>query len=278
MTYLELIFKDITEEKKEILIAELSAISFEGFEEKDNQLSAFIPKSNLSLDSLNELLSSMDCSFEMKNIEQQNWNAEWERDFQPILVVHPENDNEFCYVRADFHPPKKDVQIDLIINPKMSFGTGHHATTYLMMEQMSLLDFKNKSVVDFGTGTGVLSILAEKMGCSSVVAIDCDEWSIDNAKENITANQCNRIQLLHSDTCKLDQIQADIMLANINLNIITSELSNIVAACKSDASLLFSGVLDTDEESINKALLSHGLNVHQIKVRNHWMMIFASLP
>ncbi len=133
---------------------------------------------------LNDLTSSLQLSFSKTIIEETNWNQVWESNFDPVIV------DDFVAVRAHFHEPIKNVQHEIVITPKMSFGTGHHATTYMMMQQMRELDFAGKNVFDFGTGTGVLAILAEKLGAQKVIAIDNDDWSIENADENVKRNNC----------------------------------------------------------------------------------------
>ena len=157
--------------------------------------------------------------------------------------------DNFVAVRADFHEPIKDVQYEIVITPKMSFGTGHHATTYMMMRQMREIDFKNKSVFDFGTGTGILAILAHKSGAASVTAIDNDEWSIKNAEENFQKNNCDTIVLKQRDAVLTDQT-FDIILANITKNIILENFSVLSQQLNKNATLLLSGLLEDDEEDI----------------------------
>ncbi|MEX0636460.1 MAG: 50S ribosomal protein L11 methyltransferase, partial [Ferruginibacter sp.] len=170
----------------------------------------------------------------------------------------------------------KGVTHDLIITPKMSFGTGHHATTYLMIEAMQELDFTQKSVIDFGTGTGVLAILAEKMGATKLLAIDHDYWSINNATENIVSNNCQHIHLQLAEAM-MAPFKADIILANINLNVIISNLPLIYEASKADTIILFSGLLLSDEWLISKKILEAGFNIQKIRHRNNWICIAASI-
>jgi ribosomal protein L11 methyltransferase len=188
MAYLEFTFKIDDSEKAEILIARLGEMEMEGFYEAEDELKAYINESDFNASLFDNIIEEHSLEFTKAVIEKVNWNAEWESGFQPITVFHPEDNSVFAYVRANFHPAVTDAKYDLQITPKMSFGTGHHATTYQMMEYMSLLDFNNKRVLDFGTGTGLLAILAEKMGALEIEAIDCDEWSINNTIENIESN------------------------------------------------------------------------------------------
>ena len=179
--YIQIEFQEISrQEQSEILIAQLSEIGFEGFEENENKLKHLFLKRILMKVFLQIYCSSLQLAFIKTIIEETNWNEVWESNFDPVIV------DDFVAIRADFHEPIKDVQFEIIITPKMSFGTGHHATTYMMMQQMREIDFTGKTVFDFGTGTGVLAILAEKLGAENVLAIDNDEWSIENAAENIT--------------------------------------------------------------------------------------------
>jgi ribosomal protein L11 methyltransferase len=205
--YIRIEIETSSAEQMEILIAELSEINFEAFEENENFLSAFIKENEFIEEQLNNILLSKNICYTKSIIEETNWNAKWESEFEPIIVDH------FVAVRAAFHKPIEGVRHEIIITPKMSFGTGHHATTYLMLQQMENIDFSNKTVLDFGTGTGILAILAKKLGAGKVLAIDYDEWSINNAKENFTANNCTDIVLVQEDN--LDGLETfDVILAN----------------------------------------------------------------
>jgi ribosomal protein L11 methyltransferase len=161
-----------TEEWQEVLIALLTEIGYEGFEQEEALLKAFINKDAFDRAALEALLGEYGVEYEEQEIGERNWNAEWEANFQPVVV------DGFCAVRAHFHPPMPEVEHELVITPKMSFGTGHHATTYMMLQAMRGIDLRGKRVLDFGTGTGVLAILAERLGAAEVVAIDNDDWSI----------------------------------------------------------------------------------------------------
>ncbi|GAB2813793.1 50S ribosomal protein L11 methyltransferase [Ferruginibacter profundus] len=269
MKYTQVQFTNATAEQNEILIAMLADIGFEGFEENENELKAFINQSAFDKDTLDMIAGSNNCSYLLTEIEQQNWNAAWESSFEPVII------DDFAAIRAGFHQPVKNVQYEIIITPKMSFGTGHHATTYLMMEQMSHLDFKDKAVLDFGTGTGVLAILAAKMGASSVLAIDNDEWSIDNAKENSSNNNVDNISIEMAETINT-QAKYDIILANINLNVILQHMEAIAGICKPGARILLSGFLSADEPAIKASLLTNGLVFNEVKQKKDWICIKAS--
>ena len=229
--------------QQEMLIALLSEIGYEGFEESENLLDAFIPEDNFDKIALQNITRQYNFSWSSALINEQNWNALWESNFSPVTV------ETFVGIRADFHSPVPGVEYEIIITPKMSFGTGHHATTYMMMMQMKHLSIKDKDIFDFGTGTGILAILAEKLGAHTIFAIDNDEWSILNAAENIQKNNCRNIALSLSST-PLSVKKVDIILANINKNIILENLAILSGQLKNQASLLLSGLLAADEADI----------------------------
>jgi len=273
MRHIEVSFITENEENKEILIALLDGMGFDGFEETDNDLKAFIPESKFNRSQLDELVQSLQTTTTITFIEEENWNANWESSFEPIMLLHPETQQPFAFIRAGFHEPSELSLFDLIITPKMSFGTGHHATTFQMMEQMSLIDFSNKKVIDFGTGTGLLAVLAEKMGAAEIEAIDNDDWSINNAIENVAANQCHRINVIKDEVCSTQTGKADIILANINLNIILANLDNIVNCSKKGTIILFSGILTEDEEEICLSIRDKKLNIVSVGSKNNWLLI-----
>jgi ribosomal protein L11 methyltransferase len=251
-------------EQADILIAQLNELGYEGFEEEENSLYAFIPEEKFIEQELNQTLSEYSLSFSKQIIEQKNWNEEWEKNFQPVIV------DSFCAIRASFHQPITSVKNEIIITPKMSFGTGHHATTYMMIEAMEQIDFINKSVFDFGTGTGVLSILAEKLGSKKIFAIDIDDWSIENAKENIIENGCSDIRLEKSDQIHSEK-KFDIILANINKNVILPNMALMAQQLTNQGVLLVSGLLEQDfEDTRQQAENSNFTIVRQLK-RENWI-------
>ncbi len=243
--YIQISFKNIQPGQKDILIAQLADAGYDGFEETENNLDAFIAEENYNRNELENLIAVYKLDFTKTEIKSENWNKIWESDFHPVVV------DDFVAVRADFHEPITSVQYEIIITPKMSFGTGHHATTHMMMRQMREIDFKNKSVFDFGTGTGILAILAHKSGAASVTAIDNDEWSIKNAEENFQKNNCNTIILKQTDAALPGQT-FDIILANITKNIILENFLVLSQQLNKNATLLLSGLLEDDEEDIVK--------------------------
>ena len=270
MNYIQVQVTDTNAGQNELLIALLANIGFDAFEETDTTLKAFIKETEFEQTTLDEIISPLNLNYTFSIIPQQNWNAQWESSFEPIVV------NNFVGIRAAFHQPIKNVQHEIIITPKMSFGTGHHATTYMMIEQMEGLDFTGKTVVDFGTGTAVLAILAEKMGAAKIDAIDYDEWSIENSIENVTANFCSKINLVNTDTIAANTVY-DIILANINLNVIIQNLSAIKNVSKKGTVILLSGFIKADEPDMLKYLADHGLNQLKTVQKGEWISILAQM-
>lgn len=256
-------------EQSEILSALLLSMDYEGVEEGEKESIAFIKEANFNEQELQAVFSQCNISYELSTVAQQNWNAEWESSFEPVQV------DDFALIRAFFHEARAGVEHDIIITPKMSFGTGHHATTYLMIQLMRDLDFSNRTVIDFGTGTAVLAILAEKLGAAAVLGIDNDEWSINNGEENIAANHCSHIELVMADQM-LNRGKADIILANINLNVIIANLDEIAGACKPGALVLFSGLMTADETIISRKVSAAGFDIKQVVHRNGWIALQTS--
>jgi ribosomal protein L11 methyltransferase len=251
------------EDQQEILISLLNECEAEGFEQNEEQLIAYFSEQNFNSYEVNEILK--DYTFQSAIIKEQNWNKVWESNFQPVIV------DSFCAIRAEFHPEIKDVKYEIVITPKMSFGTGHHATTYMMIEQMSQMDFQNKTVFDFGTGTGILAILAEYLGASKILAIDVDEWSVENANENITRNQCTKIEIKKSTDIPDENF--DIILANINRNVILEYLPQLKSTLTEGKFLLLSGLLTEDEGVIVEACRSEGLSLIKRLEKNNWISL-----
>lgn len=194
-----------------------------------------------------------------KIIADQNWNAVWESNFEPIEVAGR------CKVRASFHKPSPGVDYDIVIDPKMSFGTGHHATTHLMIEALLNIDLEGKHVLDMGCGTGVLAILAEKRGAASVVAIDNDEWAYQNTLENLRTNGCTRITAKMGNAALLQGQRCDVLLANINLNTLMDDMKKYVNCLNPNSLLIISGILESDIPTMEKFCQAPEIN---LKLRN----------
>ena len=251
---------------REELIAQLSGIQYDAFEEKETELCAYIKDEAFEAEVLETILSAYHLGYTKSLIENQNWNALWESNFTPVIV------DNLCVIRAEFHEPFPNIKNEIIITPKMSFGTGHHATTYMMIDNMSRIDFKDKQVADFGTGTGVLAIFAEKLGSSYVWAVDNDEWSIENSKENIERNGCAKVKIEKAEGF-LPKQQFDIILANINKNVILQNAGNFLSALQSEGKLLLSGLLREDEDDVVSAFVRKGLQHISTSEKNNWICI-----
>jgi ribosomal protein L11 methyltransferase len=270
MNYIEFDFETTDEDQSGQLIALLDEQGFSGFEESGNTLRAYIPENEFNTAAFAAIIAIFhSIAYAQSVVENINWNKQWEESFEPVMV------DDFAAIRAGFHQPITNVQYEIVITPKMSFGTGHHATTYLMMQQMRSLDMAGKSVIDFGTGTGVLAILAAKMGAGSVLAIDNDDWSIENAKENIGQNNCASILVEKGSVFPANE-KFDIILANITLNVILDNLSAIAAASVTGTHVLFSGFLKTDETALITALQKAGLHYLSSSQKGEWMVVAAA--
>lgn len=243
MAYIEITFMQLSGQTSDILIAMLHDLQYEGFEEEANVLKAFISKPLFNEKQLNELAEQFQLKYDIVELPDINWNKEWESNFQPVII------QDFFAVRAEFHEPIKQVQHEIIITPKMSFGTGHHATTFMMLQQMQAINFQGKHVMDFGTGTGVLAILAHKLGAASVIAIDNDSWSFANAAENFKRNNAENINLKMAD-CAIANSICDIILANITRNVIQDNFSLFDKYIVKNGILLLSGLFNEDEQPI----------------------------
>lgn len=264
--FIQITFADLLPEQRDLLIAQLAEAGYEGFEEGEQELKAFIPQENYDKTLLGEIAYKYQLSFTEQLIPGQNWNADWESNFQPVIV------DNFVAIRAGFHAPVAGVEQEIIITPKMSFGTGHHATTYMMIAQMRALDFMGKRVLDFGTGTGILAILAEKMGAGEVLALDHDDWSIANAAENIAGNRCERIRLLKADTPAFAG-PFGMILANINKNVILENFPALAGLLSADGTLLLSGLLEEDETEIVEGARLHSLRLVKQQTKNRWISL-----
>lgn len=269
--YLHITIHTINDEESDILVARLSHAGFEGFEEEPEKLHAFIPETFYDAEKIERIISEIKgvsdpyhTFFKKEIIEPRNWNEEWEKDFDPVVI------GNFCAVRAHFHETVPDVRYDIIITPKMSFGTGHHATTYMMIAAMQHLDMANRKILDFGTGTGVLAILACKLGAGPVLAIDSDEWSIENARENVLVNNCSAIMIEQKDSLT-GTGEFDFILANINLKVILENLPEIRQHLTKTGVFIGSGVLGSDEVKISSGAAGAGFIFERLMIKDNWM-------
>jgi ribosomal protein L11 methyltransferase len=253
----------------DILIAGLGDVGFESFVENEDGFEAYINEElekNINLSDL--AFEDFSYTFEKDKIEQVNWNEEWEKNFEPVLV------EDLLLIRAPFHAPMQHVKHEVVIVPKMSFGTGHHDTTWLMCKQLFDLDLKNKSVLDMGTGTGILAIVAKKLGASPIVGIDIDEWSAENARENCIANDAAEIEIRLGDKDLLNDYEAfDVILANINKNVLRIQLPTYAKLLKQEGVLLMSGFFTTDVNELEKFAGEQGLKLIERYTKNNWAVM-----
>jgi ribosomal protein L11 methyltransferase len=259
---------------KDMMIAELADLGFDGFEETETSLLSYIPAQDFDTAKEADLLVALGhygVTYTSSAIEKQNWNALWESNFEPVQV------DDFVGVRAGFHAPfGVEVEHDIVITPKMSFGTGHHGTTYCVMQLMRDIDFASKSVFDFGTGTGILAILAHKLGAGQVLAVDNDDWCIENASENIIVNNTQSIEIQKVNDAKLNK-KFNIIIANINKNIILDNLAFLAEATVPGSVVLLSGLLQEDEAEIEAACAALGWKHQETRTKNNWIALHYSV-
>ncbi|SKB80138.1 ribosomal protein L11 methyltransferase [Salegentibacter holothuriorum] len=269
--YLEFKFKiEPLQPASEILVAELGYLGFESFVEEEDGITAYIPAEEYEDDLLAgvHILQSEDfeITYSKGEIEQVNWNEEWEKNFNPILV------DDICSVRAPFHP-EPDVEYDIVIEPKMSFGTGHHATTHMMIQHILKNDWNDKAVLDMGCGTGVLAILASLKGAKFVDAIDIDNWCYQNTLENIGRNDCDNINVEEGGAELLQDRKYDMILANINRNILLRDIPIYVDCLNKEGDLFLSGFYEEDIPVIKEACLKLGLTYKEHFEKSNWVAI-----
>ncbi len=258
----------------EILIAELGYAGFESFVETEGGVTAYIQKEEWNasiLDDINILKSEeFEITHTFEDIEQVNWNEEWEKNFNPIIV------DDQCSVRAPFHD-RPNTKYDIVIEPKMSFGTGHHETTHMMIQHILKNDFKGKSVLDMGCGTGVLAILAAMKEANKIDAIDIDNWCYVNSLENVERNNASHITVLEGDASLLKGRRYDIIIANINRNILLKDISIYASCLNEEGQLFLSGFYDNDIPLIMEESNKYGLEFHTKLERNSWASIQLKL-
>lgn len=258
-----------TEPGSDILIALLADLGFESFTQNDSGLEAYIQDEFENETSVKEL-SFEDFTFlyTRTEIPKTNWNEEWEKNFNPVYV-----DDLVC-IRAHFHPASKNVKHDIVITPKMSFGTGHHDTTWLVSKTMFSLDFKNAAVLDMGCGTGILAILAKQLGATKLLGIDIDDWSIENSNENAAINNASEIVFTKGDASSLPTTQTfEIILANINKNVLKKDLPTYFTCLKKDGVLLLSGFFTTDVDELKQLAQTTGFKFIESYNKNEWAVI-----
>ncbi|MFH1873766.1 MAG: 50S ribosomal protein L11 methyltransferase [Pseudomonadota bacterium] len=274
MNFLELQCQIIpfSEEMADILTAALNELSFESFLLEEDVLKAYLKAEEFDLAKLENhpdlvrLQEQVELRFSIQKLEPHNWNKEWEDHFEPIVV------GEQIYVRGSFHPKNKKYKYEIIIDPKMSFGTGHSPPTALMLKAMLEIDFKAKRVLDMGCGTSILGILASKLKAKEVVGIDIDEWAINNSQENIGLNNIQNLKVILGDASLLKELgKFDIILANINLNILLNDLPAYQKSLNSPGNIILSGFYENDLEEINAKAKQLGFSNLACQMEENWV-------
>jgi len=253
----------------DVFIQEIADLGFDAFQENLNILSSYIPSINYNEKKLQELLdnySAFIISFKAIDHPYKNWNKKWESSFEPIPI------NENCQVRASFHH-RSNKKYDIIINPKMSFGTGHHETTRLMAKDLFKHDLKNKTILDFGSGTAILSILAEKLGAKEIDAVEIDKNANQNARQNLATNNSKAIKIIDGDGNSIPNKKYDYLLVNINRNTIIEEFTNFLKVMKKNSMVLFSGFFESDIDYIKDLSIKSGLKILYSDLENQWALL-----
>lgn len=265
---------EVEKKQQEIIIALLSNIGYDGFLEEKQYLKAYIEDQLYNKASLEQILNSHQVTnFSTTTLENQNWNKKWEENFDTILI------DEKIQIRAPFHT-SLNFPFEIIIEPKMSFGTGHHATTEQVSSKMLSFDFNHKNVIDLGAGTGILSILAKLLGSNNITAIDFDEWSIDNMKENFEKNHCDFIEIKQGDLSDVNVVnklystynEVHVTLANLNRNLLLKIIPTISKLLKSKNILITSGYIKSDEQLIITQAIEQGFELLSRSEKNNWMV------
>ena len=254
----------------EILIAELGEKAFESFIETETGIVAYVQKDLHTNDILEDIYilnsDEFKINYHVEEIDQVNWNEEWEKNFEPIDV------DGKCHVRAPFHP-KTDAQYDIVIEPKMSFGTGHHETTHMMIQHLLEENLVDKKTLDMGCGTAILAILAEMKGAKPIDAIDIDNWCYLNSVENAERNHCNQISVYEGDASLLDGKKYDVIIANINRNILLADMNQYVSCLLDKGVLFLSGFYTEDIPFIDASCTENDLTFVKKLERNNWVSL-----
>ncbi len=267
--YIEYNFKILQlQPASDILIAELGEAGFESFVENEEGVLAYIQKTDwntASIENINILSNDLfKIEYQFKEIEQENWNATWEQNFNPIQV------DGKCVVRAPFHDKPK-VEFDIVIEPKMSFGTGHHETTHMMLQHILNHDFEGKSVLDMGCGTGILAILTAMKDADKIDAIDIDDWCYLNAKENVVRNNCEQVNVYKGDSSLLVDQKYDVIIANINRNILVTDIPKYAQCLNKNGMLFLSGFYVEDILLISSKCNEVALKFEKKIEKNNWI-------
>lgn len=254
----------------DILIAELGELGYDIFQETEEGFQAYITEDQFTEEAVQELLERYSFAgnfpYEVKTIAKQNWNEEWEKNFEPLLIANRVS------VRADFHPKPEGVTYDIVITPKMSFGTGHHETTTLMIENQLTLNHVGKRVLDMGCGTGILAIMAEQLGAKKVLAVDIEDWTVENARENAEHNRCATLEVRLGDASVLQGEEPfDLILANINRNVLLEDMPVYSQLLLPECPLVLSGFYTEDLSMLQERAAELGLTYESMRTKNNWV-------
>jgi ribosomal protein L11 methyltransferase len=263
--------KPFSDDILDILSAELAEIGFEGFYETNKSLMAYIPvpyfKNKIFFELIQKpSLRNLSIEASHKILKEKNWNEAWEKSFEPVVIDH------ICQIRAPFHKDMSSKGFDILIEPKMSFGTGHHATTHMMVSEILKLEIKGKSVLDIGTGTGILAILAAKKGANKITALDHDKWSFSNCMENLLLNHIDHVEVILGETEQLNEETFNLIFANINKPVILKEIHSWNKLLEPDGNILLCGILTDDEPEI-KMNLPEDLKIVNKRNLNQWLFL-----
>lgn len=257
-------FETIAEYQRDLLINDLAGIGFNTFEDTSNGFSAFIEEVSFEESALKEVLGSyeqeLSFSYEVTEIEGENWNEQWEKNFEPLVI------SDQCYVRATFHAPQPQYPYEIVIDPKMAFGTGHHQTTTMVMEYILSLNVAGKDILDMGCGTGILAFLAAKKGAANLTAIDYDQVCYDSTIENAALNKIDNIEIICGGKEVIPQKSFDIILANINRNILLDQIPVYAEVLKSEGEIIFSGFYENPDLDMIKQACEQ-VNIHYLDHR-----------
>jgi ribosomal protein L11 methyltransferase len=276
MNYFEvnILLKDTTApDSRDIIAAHLSELEFESFEDTETGLKAFIQEhlynESAVKEALDEISEMIRFTREVNFIPEQNWNETWEKNYEPVMIAGK------CFIRAPFHTPNQGAKYELIIEPKMSFGTAHHETTSMMIELILEKNWQGKKVLDMGSGTGVLAILTSKMGAPEIMAIDNDEWAFLNAVENVERNNTSNIKVLQGDDTLIEDQKFDVIIANINRNILLAQIQNYTRALNPGGEVFLSGFYEEDVPVLLKEAEKYHLQLKQKISKNHWVAMIV---
>ena len=263
-----------SQELTDYLIAELFQLGFDSFQELNDGFEGSCETASFDEGNVNQVLSPFsNLSFQIEKQNKVNWNEEWEKDYDPVII------KDRCLVRASFHAARPEFEYEIIVTPKMSFGTGHHATTFQLLSYQMQLDHQGKRVLDVGTGTGILSIMAQKRGASLIVATDTDSWCIENSRKNFELNGIRVAKLFKGEIENLPDSNFDIIMANINKNVLLTQMSVYVEKLTTGGRLLISGFYEEDMDDLKVVAGSHSLKPSGFTTRDNWvMLVFYKQP